>query len=371
MEDDDKLTELAARVQHNTEEFRLLSNCAELVYRENGSRLISDHYTFRKLLGVCYALGLSREFEDAVRSKYAGFPITVYFSKIPGIATTSVIWACCSTMHFFTFQICEYSDLVRIVIERWLGCIDLYRRVAELNGFEGDIILSLDDGAAQKGLTFCDNSGSEMIALIPDSYFLGSLGYKSLREVQDEPWENRSSTLYWRGSGTGHYNSEGVLPRVALCRLARDNPTENIDAGLTEVFHDREELKAEGLLRETVPWNIFYKYKYHVDIDGSSNSWPGLFTKLISGGLVFKVSSPSNFRQWYYDDLVSWENFIPVKSDMSDLIENLAYCRANDDKARLIASRGRDLALSMTYERELNVGANTILAFSIAQRSRK
>jgi hypothetical protein len=73
--------------------------------------------------------------------------------------------------------------------------------------------------------------------------------------------------------------------------------------------------------------------KYQIDIDGNSSSWPGLFQRLLSGDTVLKVTSNKGWRQWYYDDLLPWENFVPVASDLSDLVEIVDWLVGHDELA--------------------------------------
>ena len=96
--------------------------------------------------------------------------------------------------------------------------------------------------------------------------------------------------------------------------------------------------------------------------EGNTNSWPGLFQKLLTGSPVLKVTSASGHRQWYYDRLKPWVNFVPVASDMSDLIEKVRWLQAHDDAARAIGDHGRTLARSLDYEGELKSASRTIEA---------
>ena len=115
-------------------------------------------------------------------------------------------------------------------------------------------------------------------------------------------------------------------------------------------------------MRPYMPPIEFNRYKYQIDIDGNTNSWPGLFWKLLSGSPVLKVASPSGHRQWYYDRLRPWINFVPVAADMSDLVDKLRWLRQHDAAAHAIGERGQALALSMDYEGELQRAGRTITA---------
>jgi len=105
-------------------------------------------------------------------------------------------------------------------------------------------------------------------------------------------------------------------------------------------------------LRERCDRTDFLKYRYLIDIDGNSNSWSGLFEAMLMGACVLKVASPAGFREWYYDRLVPWENFIPVKQDMSDLEEGAEWAISHEAECRSMAENLRQLAESLEFERE-------------------
>src|SRR5262249_30353973 len=88
--------------------------------------------------------------------------------------------------------------------------------------------------------------------------------------------------------------------------------------------------------------------KHALDIDGFSNAWSNLFTRLLFGCCVLKVESRYGFRQWYYDRLKPWQHYIPVAADLSDLAERVDWARAHDRACQEIAEAGRRLALTMT-----------------------
>ncbi|MGC2528884.1 MAG: glycosyl transferase family 90, partial [Candidatus Acidiferrum sp.] len=148
------------------------------------------------------------------------------------------------------------------------------------------------------------------------------------------------------------------------CETTAKFPGE-FDVGISTISQfgdpgDVEEIRNSGFLRDSVPSVQFDRYKYHIDIDGNTNSWPGLFIKLLTGSPVLKVASPFGFRQWYYDKLKPWINYIPVAADMSDLADKVRWLRANDEAARRIGEGGRQLADSLECGNELKRAARTI-----------
>jgi hypothetical protein len=235
----------------------------------------------------------------------------------------------------------------------------------------GDVFISLADVGVAPGLAFCDNRAKYF--LIPDSSFVANLGYAGFRLEAIERsvhWDNRTPMAYWRGGSTGEpADPRGgwrSLPRVTLCRIGQLH-SDLIDAGITAIGQQpnreaEEEFHASGLIRQFAPPSDCLKFKYQIDIDGNTNSWPGLFMKLLTGSPVLKVASPRGYRQWYYDRLRPWINFVPVVSDMSDLMEKIDWLRTHDDAARRIGENGQTLAMSMSYESELKAAGRTISA---------
>ena len=227
---------------------------------------------------------------------------------------------------------------------------------------EGVVCINLDDLANAAGLALCSNRDDSI--LVPDTDFLNSNGYLETKldfMVNSPPWTMRKPLAFWRGNTTGirvgeHWQG---LPRLQLCQLANSPPNQDIfDVGVSSFAQiskkEAKEVQGLGYARGFVPMNSSSQYKYQIDIDGNSNAWSALFQKLLSGSAVLKVASPGNFRQWYYDELIPWVNFVPVKSDMSDLVEKIHWLIEHDDEAMQIGINGRKLASKLTYDEELN-----------------
>lgn len=70
------------------------------------------------------------------------------------------------------------------------------------------------------------------------------------------------------------------------------------------------------------------KYKYTLDIRGYG--WTDRVKILLQlGRPVFLIDRP--FQEWYFDRLVPMKHFIPVKEDLSDLIEKYEYMENHPD----------------------------------------
>lgn len=212
--------------------------------------------------------------------------------------------------------------------------------------------------------------------LIADPFFVRSDGYAELRQASLSSlpnWSERSRVAVWRGAAHGHklYRPSDVElapewawhQRLHLCAVSKlPQCAPLMDVGITSYdtlpagdlrdTMDGLEFKRPSILKST-----FANYRYIIDVDGFSNSWPGLFSALLTGSCVLKIGSALGFKQWYYDRLVPWKNFVPVSENLEDLPERLEWVNANDNAAQEIGEAGRRLALSMSLDLEIHRSA--------------
>jgi capsular polysaccharide transport system ATP-binding protein len=213
-----------------------------------------------------------------------------------------------------------------------------------------------DEGHPSRTLSFCSIIRD---FLIPDPVFIQTGGYSKERELygQSPAWSDRRDVAYWRGTDTGvfRYRDWPQAPRVAVCLKSVARP-DLIDARITksELRPDwqakKEYYDSQGIFCAEEDQSAILSYRYQIDIDGNTNTWSGLFLKLLSGSPVLKIDSEFGFRQWYYDRLVPFRNFVPVRFDTSDLVEKIEWLRDRPEEAQRIGREGRELALSIGFE---------------------
>lgn len=293
------------------------------------------------------------------------FPLQVLFCEADlSVAPTGVRWVlkgkeCCE----FIFDKSMSKDRYQFFVTRLILLLPLIMAFHNSQYFdEGAVFINLDDSADAPGLAFCSNRSDSI--LIPDVDFLNSHGYRQARidfSVDAYLWEDRLPIVFWRGTTTGVRTevSWHSLPRLKLCELS--NHVEHrplFDVGVSSSAQvskgEAKEIIDAGYMKNFIPLSSSSQYKYQIDIDGNTNAWSALFQKLLSGSVVLKVASPHDFRQWYYDELIPWVNFVPVKSDMSDLVEKIHWLIDHDDEAMKIGVNGKKLASKLTYDEELN-----------------
>lgn len=212
-------------------------------------------------------------------------------------------------------------------------------------------------------ICFCAKAGSNHI-LIPDYDFLRSRGFAKLRhwaQASPVPWETRVDEILWRGVTTGYTqdaeNLINQLPRVKMCLLAKNIPrtsfkiVELVQSSSPET--DQKFLDEAGIMAEKrLPVEGWTGHKIAIDIDGNTNSFNTMLHRLTLGCCVLKVKSQENWCQWFYGEISPWIDFVPVKSNLSDRAEIIAWCRDHDDECRKIAERGRMFANGLDFHSE-------------------
>lgn len=231
---------------------------------------------------------------------------------------------------------------------------------------KGSLLLWLEDGIwewdhhyARRAplLTFSRRFDDAHSLLIPDPAFMDH-GYDPERELIDQRdviWGDKAPTLFWRGasSGLGMNSSEWMrCERIALALEAkRIGRPDLIDAKISLVDVSPQYPAYEGiynldLIGDYLDFYDFLTYRYLIDVDGHSCAWRSLFLKLYSLSTVVKVRG--EHVQWYYDRLVPWVHYVPVRRDSKDILEVYEWLRRHDDAAQEIALAGRALTKEIT-----------------------
>lgn len=267
------------------------------------------------------------------------------------------------------------AESMNLLTHHWLCTVELFcyakHRYPQL---QGNCDVWVGDRSHGPGLAFCGNTVSHI--LLPDVHYLESDAYRELKELAERiwiPWQDRRDTVFWRGASTGDRqavfaDSIDQLPRVRLCIRAQESPRADLfDVGIADIVQiwgeEREAILQRGIVKGHAPLETFMQYKHVIDVDGNASAWSGLFHRFLMGNTVIKVDSRVGFRQWYYDELIPWKNFVPVSCQMDELEEVAEWLLEHPLEAREISQRGREAALSLTKERSMEMGAARIAAY--------
>lgn len=262
-------------------------------------------------------------------------------------------------------------SLIEVFSSRAPAIIDPFVR-AHVSEVSGDISDGEESGPGKVAFSATDSGA----ILIPDSEFYRSRGYHSYRAAAgawQTGWTARREEIVWRGSTTGRgqistpdmaVDDAGLIQRTRMCLMLRTTP--GVDARFVIVVQSADPtqdgrcLVQAGILGGHIDPMTWLVRKFAIDIDGNSNAWSNLFTRLLAGCCVLKVASPFGYRQWYYDALRPWEHFVPVEADLSDLHERIAWCRTHDRQCAEIAAAGRDFAVRRTFETEMTTAVESL-----------
>ncbi len=198
--------------------------------------------------------------------------------------------------------------------------------------------------------------------IIPTGFYLETKGHaKDRTEIaaheEQWPWSAKVPKIFWRGSGSGvsPYADDSWIqaPRVQLALASKNYGNEDvIDAKLTraiECAHNSSFLgiRKLGILGDHIPFMDFFNHRYLVDVDGESVSWR-LMQLMYSKSLILRVES--GLMQWVDCYAEEWRDYVPLKQDLSNLPEIIAWLHANDAECQKIAERSSQIAHGLAYD---------------------
>jgi len=141
-------------------------------------------------------------------------------------------------------------------------------------------------------------------------------------------WDARRANVFWRGSCSADYKNGEFLRRDVVAKLI-EHP--QCDVKLLKHWHEGKVIP-EVFFGEYIPLTQFLSYKMLLIIDGngisSSHSW------VFGSGAVPLMISNCDF--WFRPYLVPYQNYVPVKYDLSDLVEKIDWVLSHEEEAKKI-----------------------------------
>lgn len=181
---------------------------------------------------------------------------------------------------------------------------------------------------------------------------------KSCREYNDEfksiPWDDKKPTAVFRGGSTGCGVTIDTNPRLKLAYLSSITPKEDniplLDAGITNwnlrprKLHNKQYLTTIDITK--LPFGLSNKltpqqqteYKYIIHVDGHVSAFR-LSLEMGMGSCLLIVDS--KYRMWFRDMLIPWVHYVPIESDLSDLVEKIRWCRRHDVECKRMAEQAK------------------------------
>ena len=111
------------------------------------------------------------------------------------------------------------------------------------------------------------------------------------------------------------------------------------------------------------------EFKYIIHVDGNVNAYR-LLTTMTTGSLILRVMSP--YTSWTDHMIQAKVHYIPVKEDLSDLLDVIKWCKKNDERCREIANNGFVFARSVLNKQFIQSYLSQILwSLSLKQEPSK
>ncbi|KYN02185.1 PREDICTED: KDEL motif-containing protein 1-like [Cyphomyrmex costatus] len=156
------------------------------------------------------------------------------------------------------------------------------------------------------------------------------------------PWEYKTEQLFWRGR-------DARRERLDLIDISRKHP-ELFNVSITNFFFFRDEIDKYGPAQNHVSFFNFFKYKYQLNIDGTVAAYR--FPYLLAGdSLVFKQES--KYYEFFYKDLTPGLHYVPVKSDLSDLVKKIMWAKEHDEDGLRIVKSARQFVRDNLLPRDI------------------
>jgi hypothetical protein len=174
-------------------------------------------------------------------------------------------------------------------------------------------------------------------------------------------WKNKKPTAIFRGASTGCGVTVDTNVRLKLAYLSAHTPPDKdgplLDAGISKWQTRPRKLKNEKYLQtinipEMNKLGIHLasfvsplqqsEYKYLVHVDGHVSAFR-LSLEMSMGCCI--LLADSKYRLWFRSLMKPMVEYVPIKADLSDLIEKIKWCRTNDKTCKKIAKNARKFYL--------------------------
>lgn len=201
---------------------------------------------------------------------------------------------------------------------------------------------------------YCTDDSSKLAYLFPDYAFdhwkeAGIERFDStvaqIKLASDKTWEVKK--IFWIG------NTATNPMRKELMTIAQNNIDilEVIDTYVDNYFVHKQKVAYVPLPEHT-------KYKYLIDIEGIGFSCRLKFL-LFTKRLLFLQDR--QWKEYFWFDLKPYVHFIPVKNDLSDLLEQYEMIEGNPKLYQEIVANAYQYACTnLTYDKAINTMTKTI-----------
>jgi len=178
---------------------------------------------------------------------------------------------------------------------------------------------------------------------------------KACKDFRDKfilNWDKKKSIAVFRGGSTGCGINSSNNMRIKVGEISSTYPKYKgkliLDAGITS-WNMRPRIlttkDGKTIMTTIKNPNDNHKvgflspvqqseYRYIINIDGHTSAYR-LSYEMGMGSCILLVDS--KYKMWFRDYLVPYQHYVPVKKDLSDLVEKIEWCIDHDDECKQIA----------------------------------
>jgi hypothetical protein len=270
----------------------------------------------------------------------------------------AIIGGMCPVLSMCTADI--YADIVMPTHEDWA-------RVASIEGVKSND-------------SFKSNSKGEggLTNVLPRKVTFPPQCKDYSKENFDTPWEKRVPTAVFRGASTGcgvssDTSRETFNQRLIAAKISHQTKPDRYNVPLIDAGITKWNLRPRKVLNEPYLQTIDFKreapkvgpltpheqskYKYIINIDGHVSAFR-LSLEMSMGCCILLVQSTipvekgngkngGGWKMWFSHLLKPYVHYVPIKSDLSDLVEKIQWCRDNDEKCKKISEE------AMAFSKEM------------------
>lgn len=203
-------------------------------------------------------------------------------------------------------------------------------------------------------------------------YFTKSCGTYDVAHI---PWEQKMDTAVFRGGSTGCGVTIDTNMRLKVAYLSSITPHENgtplLDAGITNWNLRPRKLNDKSYLQtieiDKLPFGLVGKldykqqsgYKYIINIDGHVTAFR-ISLEMNMGSVILLVKS--KYSIWFMKKLRPYVHYVPIKEDLSDLLDQIRWCRSHDTECQEIVQNAKSFySIYLSKDGILNYIQNTLV----------
>lgn len=148
------------------------------------------------------------------------------------------------------------------------------------------------------------------------------------------PYKDKLDKVVWRGGGfLNHINCKH--PRLRISKMLENYEWSNVK-------HNVGGWNGKG--NNYLHFSENFKYKINIYVDGVAGATLENWV-FLTGSIILLIG---DWRSFIMKEMIPWKHFVPVKTDLTDLVENIEWVFNNPEKAEEIAISGKNKFFQLT-----------------------